>query len=173
MTVKPGWEGRFYDDFNVGDVYQHPMGRTITEADNIWFTLLTMNTNQRHVNTHLAEQGVFGRPIVNSGFTIALVMGQSVIDTSHNAFANLGVDELRLTKPVFVGDTIYAESRILSTRESSSRPYAGIVEMATRGINQDAQVVLSFRRSFIIHKRDSDKRVAKTFPIPDEPFDGE
>src|SRR6185312_7885677 len=102
MTVQPGWQGRFYEDFEVGDVYQHPLGRTISEADNTWFTLLTMNTNQAHFNAQVGESSEFGRMLVVSPRTIAIAMGQSVTDTSQNAFANLGVDELRLTAPVFV-----------------------------------------------------------------------
>ena len=171
MTVKPGWGGRFYEDIDPGDIYRHPLGRTITEADNTWFTLLTMNTNQIHFNSHAAHQGEFGKLIVNSAFTIALVMGQSVIDTSHNAFANLSIDELRLTKPVFVGDTIYAESKVLGKRESESRPYAGIIHIATRGINQNADVVLSYHRKFFLYKRDSVRGRADHFPVPAEPFE--
>lgn len=154
MTVKTGWEGRFYEDFETGDVYRHPLGRTITEADNIWFSLLTMNTNQNHFNSHHASEGVFGKPIVNSAMTIAITLGQSVIDTSHNAFANLGIDELRLVTPVFAGDTLYAESLVLGKRESESRPYAGIVHIKTRSLNQDGEVVLRFKRKFFIYKRD-------------------
>ena len=171
MTVKPGWEGRYYEDFEVGDIYRHPLGRTITEADNTWFTLLTMNTNQSHFNSHAAGHGAFGRPIVNSGFTIALVIGQSVIDTSQNAFANLAIDNLRLTRPVFVGDTIYSESLITAKRESASRPDAGIVSMKSRGLNQDGDVALTFDRTFYVYKRDAAGRSTAYFPEPNEPFE--
>ncbi|MFC5951338.1 MaoC family dehydratase [Pseudonocardia lutea] len=155
MTVKPGWQGRFYEDFEVGDVYQHPLGRTITETDNTWFTLLTMNTNQAHFNAQVGQSSEFGRMLVASPLTIAIAMGQSVTDTTQNAFANLGVDELKLTAPVFAGDTIWSESIVLDKRESGSRPHAGIVTIKTRTLNQDAVEVLSFKRTFYVHRRDA------------------
>ena len=153
MTVKPGWEGRFFEDFEVGDVYQHPLGRTICEADNIWFTLLTCNTNMLHFNNHYAEHSTFGKALVNSGFTLALVMGQSVSDVSQQAVANLGLDEVRFTHPVFVGDTLYAESIVLASRPSASRPYAGIVSVRTRGLNQNGDECLSYRRDVLVYRR--------------------
>lgn len=153
MAVRPGWQGRFYEDFEVGDVYQHPLGRTISETDNTWFTLLTMNTNQAHFNAQVGASSEFGRMLVVSPLTIAIAMGQSVTDTSQNAFANLGVDELRLTAPVFVGDTIWSESIVLGMRGSGSRPDAGIVSVKTRTLNQDAVEVLSFKRAFYVHRR--------------------
>ncbi|TCK27283.1 MaoC family dehydratase [Pseudonocardia endophytica] len=153
MTVRTGWQGRFFEDFEIGDVYQHPLGRTISEADNTWFTLLTMNTNQAHFNAQVGEASEFGRMLVVSPLTIAIAMGQSVTDTSQNAFANLGVDELRLTAPVFVGDTIWSESIVTGKRESGSRPTAGIVSIKTRTLNQDAVEVLSFKRAFYVHRQ--------------------
>ena len=155
MTIKQGWQGRFFEDFEVGDVYQHPLGRTISETDNTWFTLLTMNTNQAHFNAQVGESSEFGRMLVVSPLTIAIAMGQSVVDTSQNAFANLGVDELRLSAPVFVGDTIWSESIVLDKRESGSRPTAGIVRVRTRTLNQDAVEVLTFKRAFYVHKHDA------------------
>ncbi|GAA4856391.1 (R)-specific enoyl-CoA hydratase RipB/Ich [Actinomycetospora corticicola] len=155
MTVKDGWRGRFLEDFEVGDVYQHPLGRTINETDNTWFTLLTMNTNQAHFNAQVGESSEFGRMLVASPLTIAIAMGQSVTDTTQNAFANLGLDDLTLTAPVFVGDTIWSESIVLGKRESKSRPHAGIVTIRTRTLNQDAVEVLSFKRTFYVHRRDS------------------
>src|SRR4029078_6906949 len=119
--LKSGWEGRYFEDFEIGDHYQHPLGRTISEADNTWFTLLTLNTNQMHFNAHYAAQSTYGRVLVNSGLTVALVLGISVSDISQNAIANLGWDEIRLPHPIFVGDTIYAESVVTAKRESSSR----------------------------------------------------
>ena len=145
--------GRYYEDFVVGDSYQHALGRTISEADNTWFTLLTMNTNQAHFNALYASKSPFGRLLVNSGLTVAMVLGISVADTSQNAFANLGWTEIVLPHPVFVGDTLFAESRVLEKRESASRPYAGIVGVQTRGLNQEGEVVITFRRSFLIYKR--------------------
>ncbi len=130
MSVDPGWQGRFFEDFEVGDVYQHPLGRTLSEADNTWFTLLTMNTNQMHFNAEYAARSEFGRPLVVSTLTVAIAVGQSVTDLTQNAFANLGWDEIRMTHPVFAGDTLYSESIVLEKRESSSRPHAGIVDGA-------------------------------------------
>src|SRR6266403_6226634 len=121
MTIKKGWTGRFYEDFKVGDVYEHVLGRTITTTDNIWFTLLTQNTAPIHFDAHYAAQTEFGKPLVNSTFTLALVTGLSVADVSQYA-VNLGWDEVRMPAPVFEGDTIYAQTEVLSRRESKSRP---------------------------------------------------
>ena len=137
-----GWQGRFYEDFQPGDVYQHALGRTISEADNTWFTLLTLNTNQIHFNAEYAAKTEWGKTLVNSGLTVAIVLGQSVTDTSHNAIANLGWDEIRLTHPVFVGDTLYAESKVVTKRESKTRPHAGIVTVHTRGLIQHGVVLI-------------------------------
>ena len=157
MTVHPAQLGRFFEDFVVGDTYQHPFGRTISEADSTWFTQLTRNTNQNHFNVHLAESNPItgGRIIVNSGLTVALVLGLSVLDMSQNAVANLGWTDIRLTHPVYVGDTIYAESLCTGKRESSSRPQLGIITMLTRGLNQDGDAVVSWTRSVMIPKRSS------------------
>lgn len=157
MTVHPAQLGRFFDDFVVGDVYQHPFGRTISEADSTWFTQLTCNTNQNHFNRHVAESNPItqGRIIVNSGLTVALVLGLSVIDMSQNAVANLGWTDIRLTHPVYVGDTIYAESICTAKRESASRPGLGIITMDTRGLNQDGEVVVSWTRSVMIPTRET------------------
>ena len=140
MTVHEARLGRYLEDFAVGDVFQHPLGRTITATDNAWFTLLTGNTNQMHFNDHYAAQSTFGRPLVNSGLTVALVTGLSVGDISQNAIANLEWQDIKLLQPVFVGDTLYAESIVLNVRESASRPYAGVVTVGTRGLNQDGAV---------------------------------
>ena len=169
MTVRDGWRGRFLEDFEIGDVYQHPLGRTINEADNTWFTLLTMNTNQAHFNAQVGESSEFGRMLVASPLTIAIAMGQSVTDTTQNAFANLGLDELKLTAPVFVGDTLWSESIVLDTRESASRPHAGIVTIRTRTLNQDAVEVLTFTRTFYVHRRDS-AGAASLFPQAASPL---
>jgi itaconyl-CoA hydratase len=156
MAIKEGWRGRFFEDFEIGDVYQHPLGRTISETDNTWLTLLTMNTNPMHFDANYAEKSEFGRLLVNSGLTIATVLGMTVSDTSQNAFANLGIEDLNLTHPVFVGDTIYAESKVLEKRESSSRPFAGIVSFASRGLNQDGDVFMTYKRKVYIYKRGAD-----------------
>jgi acyl dehydratase len=157
MTLHKADIGNFAEDFIVGDVYQHPLGRTITEADSTWFTLLTVNTNQNHFNEHYAQMNPIaeGRIIVNSGFTVARVRGMSVLDMSQHAVANLGWTDIKLTAPVYVGDTLYAESKVLEMRSSSSRPDFGILTMRTRGINQDGIEVMSWVRSVMIPKRSS------------------
>ena len=157
------WHGRFYDDFEVGDVFRSRLGRTITEADNVWFTCLTMNTNQVHFNAPYAERTRFGRPLVNSTLTLALVTGLSVPDTSENALANLGWGEVKLPNPVFVGDTLWAESEITALRESQSNPSAGLVSMRTRGVNQRSEVVIEFTRTFMAYTRDA-AAAAPMFP---------
>jgi len=153
MTVKEGWKGRFYEDFEVGDVYEHPLGRTITTADNIWFTLLTQNTAPVHFDHHYASQTEFKKPLVNSCLTLALVTGQSVTDISQNVMANLGWDEVRLPQPVFEGDTVYSRSEVLEKRASKSRPNVGIVTVRTTGFNQDGVEVISFRRTLLVYLR--------------------
>src|SRR5437899_12586418 len=153
MAIKQGWTGRVFEDFEVGDIYQHPLGRTILAADNIWFTLLTQNTNPIHFDSAYAAQTEFGRPLVDSTFTLALVTGQSVMDISQNVLANLGWDEVRLPHPVFEGDTIYSQSEVLATRESQSRPNVGIVTVKTTGYNQDGTVVITFNRTVMVYKR--------------------
>lgn len=155
MASSDGRIGRYFEDFEIGDVYKHPYGRTITEADNIWFTLLTNNSNQMHFNDHYAKRSTYGRYLVNSGLTVAIVLGLSVLDVSQNGMANLSWDEIRLPHPVFVGDTLYAESLVVDSRESRSRPYAGIVSVKTRGLNQDGEVVVTWKRSVMVYKRDA------------------
>ena len=153
MSVKPGWRGRFFEDFQVGDVYEHPLGRTVTQTDNAWFTLLTQNTAPVHFDRQYAAQTEFGRPLVNSAFTIALVTGQSVSDISQNVMANLGWDEVRLPHPLFEGDTVYSTSEVIAARESQSRPNAGIVTVRTTGFNQDGTPVITFRRTVMVYRR--------------------
>jgi itaconyl-CoA hydratase len=153
MTVKEGWRGRFFEDFEVGDVYEHPLGRTITSTDNIWFTLLTQNTAPIHFDHHYAARTEFGRPLVNSCLTLAMVTGQSVSDVSQNVMANLGWDEVRLPNPVFEGDTVYSRSEVLELRESKSRRNVGIVTVRTTGLNQDGTEVITFRRTAMIYRR--------------------
>jgi len=160
------WRGRFYEDFAVGDVFRSRLGRTISEADNVWFTCLTLNTNQIHFNTPYAERTQFARPLVNSAFTLALVTGMTVPDTSENAAANLAWTDITLPKPVFVGDTLWAESEILDLRESKSNPSVGIVSMRCRGINQRSEVVIEFKRTFMVYKRDAPE-AASAYPGTD------
>ena len=153
MAIKEGWTGRGYEDFEVGDIYPHTLGRTVLAADNVWFTLLTQNTNPIHFDAAYAAQTEFGRPLVDSTFTLALVTGQSVTDISQNAMANLGWDEVRLPNPVFEGDTVYSKSEVLDKRESKSRPNVGIVNFKTTGFNQDGTVVIEFKRTVMVYKR--------------------
>ena len=142
--------GRYFEDFEIGDVYEHRPGRTITETDNTWFTLLTMNQHPLHFDKEYGAKTEFGKVLVNSCLTISLVTGMSVSDISQKTIANLGWDKVRLSGPVFVGDTLYAESQVLSKRESNSRPNQGIVSVETKGIKQDESVVISFERSMLI-----------------------
>jgi acyl dehydratase len=165
------WRGRFYEDFEVGDVFRSRFGRTVTETDNIWFTCLTMNTNPIHFSKPYAERTQFGRPLVNSAFTLALVTGLTVPDTSENAAANLAWTDIRLPKPVFEGDTVWAESEILDLRESASNPSVGIVSMRCRGINQRREVVIEFNRTFMVYKRGAPE-VADVFPGTDDDWHG-
>ena len=164
MVVKEGWRGRFFEDFEVGDIYEHPLGRTVTTTDNSWFTLLTQNTAAIHFDHYYASQTEFGKPLVDSTFTLALVTGQSVTDISQNVFANLGWDEVKLPAPVFEGDTIYSRSEVLEKRESRSRPDVGIVKVKTTGFNQEGTVVISFERTIMVYKKDYAPRIARLSP---------
>src|SRR4051812_42407220 len=164
MATKEGWQGRFFEDFEVGDVYQHELGRTVTTTDNIWFTLLTQNTAPIHFDHHYAAQTAFGRPLVDSTFTLALVTGQSVTDISQNVFANLGWDEVRLLAPVFEGDTIYSRSEVLEKRESKSRQNVGIVTVKTTGFNQEGEVVITFKRTVMVYKKRHAPKIARLTP---------
>jgi itaconyl-CoA hydratase len=153
MATKPGWTGRVFEDFVVGDVYEHPLGRTILDADNIWFTCLTMNTNPIHFDGEYAKQTEFKRRLVNSCFTLSLVTGQSVTDLTMNGVANLEWNDVKLPNPLFEGDTVYSRSEVLETRESKSRPKVGIVKVRTTGVNQDHVPVITFTRTFMVWKR--------------------
>ena len=145
--------GRYFEDFNEGDIYEHRPGRTITETDNTWFTLLTMNTHPMHFDAEYAKHSEFGRCIVCSPLTVAVMVGMSVTDVSQKAIANLGWSEIKLTYPLFAGDTLTAESEVLGKRESKSRPNAGLVSVKTRGFNQDDKLVCEFERTMLIAKR--------------------
>ena len=153
MAMKAGWTGRVFEDFTIGDVYEHPLGRTILDADNVWFSCLTMNTNPIHFDGEYAAKTRFKKRLVNSCFTLSLVTGQSVIDLTMNGVANLGWDEVKLPNPVFEGDTIYARSEVLQARESNSTANVGIVQVKTTGINQDGKTVIEFKRTFMVWKR--------------------
>lgn len=169
MTPHEARLGRYFEDFVVGDVFHHPLGRTITSTDNAWFTLLTTNTNQMHFNDHYAAQSTFGKQLVNSALTVAMVTGMSVIDVSQNAIANLEWQDIKLVAPVFVGDTLYAESVVLAVRESASRPYAGVVTVGTRGLNQDGVVCVTYTRTVMVYKRGAEQDKSH-FPIAPTPI---
>jgi itaconyl-CoA hydratase len=153
-----------YEDFEVGATIRHAVGRTVTTTDNIWFTLLTANTNPIHFDAHYAAQTEFGKPLMNSTFTLALVTGLSVADISRHA-VNLGWDEVRMPAPVFEGDTIYAQTEILSKRESKSRPNMGLVEIKTIGFKQDGTVVMSYRRTILGYKRGHEPKTPAPNPL--------
>jgi acyl dehydratase len=154
-------DGPCFEDFEPGMVFRHPLGRTVTQTDNIWFTLLTVNNNPIHFDAHYAAQTEFKQPLVDSTFTLALVTGLSVNDISRNA-VNLGWKDVTLPAPVFEGDTIYAQTEILSRRESKSRPNMGLVEIKTIGFKQDGTVVIEFVRTVLVYKRGQ----APVRPIP-------
>ena len=164
MAIKEGWRGRFFEDFGVGDVYEHPLGRTVTTTDNLWFTLLTQNTAPIHVDHAYAAKTEYGRPLVDSTFTVALVTGQSVSDVSQNVFANLGWDEIRLPAPVFEGDTIYSRSEVIEKRGSRSRPNVGIVRVRTTGYNQEGETVITFLRTVMVYRRGHAPQVPRPTP---------
>ena len=145
--------GRSYEDFVEGDVYEHRPGRTISEADNTWFCLLTMNQHPLHFDAAYAAKSEFGRPVVVSSLTLAMVVGMSVTDTSQKAIANLGWKEIKLTHPVFAGHTLSSQSEVVDKRESRSRPEAGLVSVRTRGFNQDKVLVCEFDRTMLVSKR--------------------
>jgi acyl dehydratase len=153
VRVRQGWQGRFYEDFQPGDVYRCAYGRTVTELDNSLFTHLTLNTNPLHFDAEYTKESQWGRILVNSTFTLSLVTGMSVADVSQNALANLGWENVRLPNPVFVGDTIYCETEVLAIRESKSHPEAGIVTVRSRGINQEGQAVIDLTRNIMVYKR--------------------
>src|SRR6201996_336212 len=153
--------GRTFEDFVVGEVIRHPIGRTVTATDNAWTTLIAVNTNPIHFDAHYSAQTEFGKPLVNSPLTLAIVTGLSVADISRYA-VNLGWDEVRMPAPVFEGDTIYAQSEVLSVRESKSRPSMGVVEVKTTGFKQDGTVVMTFRRTILVYRRGH----VPTVPVP-------
>jgi len=162
-----GWRSRFYEELHVGDVYRSRFGRTVTETDNLLFSMLTLNTNQLHFSSAYAEKTRWGQILVNSTFTIALLTGMSVADVTEHAAANLAWTDVTLPSPVFFGDTIWAETEILERRESRSNPDVGIVTMRTRGINQRREVVCEFKRTVMVYKRTAPD-AADDFPGTDQ-----
>jgi acyl dehydratase len=158
------YSGRFFEDFSVGDIYYHPMGKTVTQADNQVYTLATQNTAKTHLDANFAKQTEFGLPLVNSTFILALVTGQSTIDLSFNVYANLGWDKVRMPKPVFEGDSIYSRSKVLAVRDSKSKPSVGIVTVATEGYNQDSTIVISYERTFMVYRLGQGPKLEGTRP---------
>ena len=163
MTESHPEVGRYFEDFQPGVTISHSLGRTISQTDNTWFSLLTVNNNPIHFDAHYAAQTEFGKPLVNSTFTLAVVMGLTVGDISRNA-VNLGWDDVRLPAPVFEGDTLYAQTEVLSARESASRPQMGIVEVKSVGFNQNGTVVIEFRRTILVFKRGQGPKVPQPAP---------
>jgi len=163
-NLKPGWVGRYFEDFEVGDVYRCRYGRTVTEYDNISFTLLTCNTNQIHFNREYGARTEWGQCLINSTLTLAIVVGMGVEDISENGFA-LGWDEVKVPHPLFAGDTLYSESEVLEVRASRSRPEQGLVKVLSRGYNQHGDVVIEFKRSVMVWKRAHAPR-KDLFPTP-------
>jgi len=172
MTIHKPNIGSYYEDFRVGDIIKHWPGRTITEADNTWFTLLTMNTHPVHFDHNYAKHQMFGKALVNSTLTLSIVVGMSVRETSQNAIANLGWEEIKLPAPVFIGDTLYAESEVLHMRESKSRPEAGIVSFKTTGYNQNNDIVISYKRSFLAKRTGYDEENLPVFGSSTAPENG-
>jgi itaconyl-CoA hydratase len=145
--------GLYWEDFNPGDIYEHRPGRTVLDVDNVYFTLLTLNSQQVHFDQAYAEKTEWKKLLVDSTFTLALLTGMSVRTVSAKVVANLGWDKVRAVHPVFAGDTLYAESTIIGKRESKSRPTQGIVTVETRGINQDGEAVMTFERTMLVYRR--------------------
>ena len=145
--------GFCYDDFRPGDVFEHRPGRTLGESDNLLMAGFSMNPSPLHIDTEYCAHTPWKRPLMSSLVTFSIVCGMSVRSTSGRALANLGWDKVRLTHPVFAGDTIYAESEILGKRLSESRPGAGIVNCRTRGLLSTGEVFLTFERSFLVPTR--------------------
>ena len=149
--------GLYYDQFHVGQLFKHPIRRTITEADNVWFSAVTHNPSYLHLDEeYCRNETEFGQRLVNSCFTLALMVGVSVGDmVLGTAVANLGWDDVKLVAPVFAGDTIYAESEVLEVRPSKSRPGQGLVRVRTRGFNQRDETVITYERTVLVYERSS------------------
>ena len=155
--------GLYWEDFETSDVFEHRPGRTVLDVDNTYFTLLTLNIQQVHFDAAYAAKTEWKRMLVDSTFTLALLTGMSVRTVSAKVVANLGWDKVKATHPVFAGDTLYAESTVLSKRESKSRPTQGIVTVATRGINQDGAEVMSFERTMLVYRRGHSPEAAANY----------
>jgi acyl dehydratase len=144
---------RFFEDFNVGDIYPHPLGRTLLAADNTWLSLLTMNTNPLHFDFHYSSKTEFKKPLVDSCITLAILTGQSASALGADSLPDLGWDEVTMPHPVFEGDTIYSKSEVVNKRESPSNSDQGIVQVKTTGFNQHGAIVMQFKCTFIVLMR--------------------
>lgn len=153
--------GLHFEEFVVGDVFEHRPGRTVTELDNIWQSLVNMNNHPAHIDAAYAQRTEFEKLLVNSSVTLAIISGMTVATMSARAIANLGWDDIRLPNPVHVGDTLYAESEVVAKRESRSRPGQGIVTIRVIGRKQDATPVITYLRTFLVPK----KGHAQDYPI--------
>jgi len=162
MSIKAIRTARFYEDFEAGDVYEHSVGRTILAADNTWLSLLTMNSNPLHFDYHYSAKTEFGKPLVDSCITLAILTGQSAADLTPNGFTDLQWDEVVMPHPVFEGDTIYAKTEVLERRESRSHTHVGIVRVKTTGFNQHGAVIMEFKRTFMVDRRVPDDRTGHT-----------
>ena len=150
---RSGSGGRYYEEFREGDVYEHSPARTLTETDNTWFTLLTMNTHPLHFDKEYAAKTEFGRRLIVSTLTLSVLVGMSVSDVSEKAIANLGWGDVRLPNPLFIGDTLSGSSEVIGKRPSKSRPNAGVVTVRTTGRNQHGDVVCVFDRTVLVPRR--------------------
>ncbi len=145
--------GLYFEEFSVGQIFDHPIRRTVTETDNVLLTTLTHNPAALHLDAEYMKNTEFGQPLVNSCLTLSLMVGISVNDTTHGTtVANLGWDEVRFPKPVFHGDTLRIESEVLELRDSKSRPENGIVIFAHRAFNQDGELVGHCKRTALMHR---------------------
>lgn len=158
MTRSLPHHGRWFEELVVGDVIPHALTRTVTETDNVLMTTLTLNPARLHLDhEYAATETEFGQPLVNSMFTLALLVGMSVLETTHGTtIANLGFEEVTFPTPVFCGDTLHAETEVVAVRASGSRPDAGIVTFEHRAFNQDDRLVCKARRNALMHRRPTD-----------------
>ena len=154
MDLQEGWSGRYLEDFEVGDIYKHPLGRTVTEADAIWLSGLSMSSNKLYFNEAYAKEAGFEGIVVSAAFTLALVTGMSVNDISQNGI-NLEWISIDTGEPLYIGETVYAQSEVVDVRSSKSKPGQGIVTVKTTGYTQSGKVVLELKRSILVYKKEA------------------
>jgi len=147
-------QGLYLEDFKVGRVFEHPLRRTVTEMDNTLFSCLTHNPQPLHIDHEFSKGTEFGKPLMNSIFTLGLMIGIAVNDTTMGTtIANLGMTEVKFPGPVFHGDTLHFTSEVMSTRESKSRPDAGVLELLHKGYNQKGELIAECRRQLLVRRR--------------------